>query len=123
MDNLPVVTCKFLCLRWFYLGGGVHFAFTWSVVPVIAAIICTETAVVCSFCLWLACFVTKISLLLNCFIMYLGGCCVSLLRRVLRWWDLWGVPLIHSGVICLCDGKLDILYLAEMMNHFIFCVV
>ena len=27
---------------------------------------------------------------------------------------------MHSGVVCLCDGKLDILYLAEMMNHFIF---
>ena len=32
---------------------------------------------------------------------------------------------MHSGVVCLCDGKLDILYLAEMMNlfFFFFCVV
>ena len=41
----------------------------------------------------------------------------------LRWWYLLGAPLIHSGVGCLCNGKLDILYLAEMMNHFIFFVV
>ena len=26
---------------------------------------------------------------------------------------------MHSGVACLCDGKLDILYLDEMMNHLI----
>ena len=29
---------------------------------------------------------------------------------------------MHSGVICLCDGKLDVLYFAvtrcETMNHF-----
>ena len=61
LDNLPVVSCKYLCLSWSYLGGGVHFAFTWSVVPVIAAVTCTETAVVCLFWLWLGCFVTKIS--------------------------------------------------------------
>ena len=30
---------------------------------------------------------------------------------------------MHSAVVCLCDGKLDILYLAEMMNYFISCVV
>ena len=59
-------------------------------------------------------------LLPNCFILYLGGCHVSLLRQVLRWWYLWVVPLLHSGVICLCDGKLNILYPAEMINHFIF---
>ena len=28
---------------------------------------------------------------------------------------------MNSGVGCLCDGKLDILYPAEMMNHFILC--
>ena len=42
-------------------GGGVHFAFTWLVVPVIAGVTRTETVVVCSFWLWLGCFVTKIS--------------------------------------------------------------
>ena len=35
--------------------------------------------------------------------------------------------LVHSLVICLCDGKLDVLYFAvtrcEMMNHFYYCVI
>ena len=48
LDILPVVSCKYLCLRWFYLGDGIHFAFTWLVVPVIAGVTCTETIVVCS---------------------------------------------------------------------------
>ena len=39
MDNLPVVSCKYLCEIWSYLGGGVHFAFTWSVIPVIVVVI------------------------------------------------------------------------------------
>ena len=34
---------------------------------------------------------------------------------------------MHSLVICLCDGKLDVLHFAvtrcEMMNHFIFVVI
>ena len=48
-------------------------------------------------------------LLLTCRIMYLGGCHISLFRWVLKWWR---VPLVCSGVICLCDGKLDVLYFA-----------
>ena len=32
-------------------------------------------------------------LLLNCLIMYLGGCCISLLWWALRWWYLWGGSL------------------------------
>ena len=32
----------------FLPGGGVHFAFTWSVVPVIVGVIYTETAIVFS---------------------------------------------------------------------------
>ena len=51
MDNLPVVLCKYLCLMWSYLWGGVHFGFTWSVVPVIVVVIYAETAVFCSQCL------------------------------------------------------------------------
>ena len=31
-----------------YLGAGVHFAFTWSVVPVIVAVIYDGTALFCS---------------------------------------------------------------------------
>ena len=34
---------------------------------------------------------------------------------------------MHSLVICLCDGKLDVLHFAvtrcEMMNHFYYCVI
>ena len=101
------------------MGGGVHFAFTWSVIPVIADVICTGTAIVCSSWLWFGCFCDQNFSLLNCFIVYLGRCCVSLLRQVLRWY-LWVVPLMHSGVVCLRDGTLKILYLAKMMNNFIF---
>ena len=50
LDNLPVVSCKYLCLKWSYLGGGVNFAFAWLVVPVIVGVTGTETAVVCPFC-------------------------------------------------------------------------
>ena len=25
---------------------------------------------------------------------------------------------MFSGVLCLCDGELDVFYPAEMMNHF-----
>ena len=65
-------------------------------------------------CLWQGSFTAKL---------YLGGGCpVSLLRRVLRWWYLWGVPLMYSEVLCLCDGELDVFYPAKMMNHFV-CVV
>ena len=31
-----------------------------------------------------------------------------------------GVPLMYSEVVHLCDGELDVLYPAEMMNHFAF---
>ena len=37
---------------WSYLGGGVHFAFTWSVIPVIVVVIYAGTAIFCSHCLW-----------------------------------------------------------------------
>ena len=37
---------------WSYLGGGVHFAFTWLVVPVIVAVIYDGAALFCSHCLW-----------------------------------------------------------------------
>ena len=59
MDNLPVVSCKYLCLMWSYLGDGVHFVFTWSVVPVVVVVIYAETAILCSLCLWCGCLVTK----------------------------------------------------------------
>ena len=61
LDNLPVVPCRYLCLKWSYLGGGVHFAFTWLVIPVIVGVTGTETAVVCPFWSWLGCFMTKIT--------------------------------------------------------------
>ena len=28
---------------------------------------------------------------------------------------------MHSEVVCLCDGNLDVFYPAEMMNHFVLC--
>ena len=28
---------------------------------------------------------------------------------------------MYSEVVCLCDGELDVLYPAEMMNHFVLC--
>ena len=52
MDNLPVVSCKYLCEIWSYLEGGVHFAFTLSVVPVIVVVIYDGAALFCSHCLW-----------------------------------------------------------------------
>ena len=55
----------YLCEMWSYLGGGVHFAFTWSVVPVIVVVIYVGAAVFCSHCLWwVVC--DKVSLLPNC---------------------------------------------------------
>ena len=65
MDNLPVVACRYLCLKWFYLGSGVHFAFTWLVAPVIVGVTRTETTVVCPFWSWLGCFMTKITIMLS----------------------------------------------------------
>ena len=49
LDNLPVVSCKYLCLVWSFPRGGVHFAFIWLVVPVVVGDTATETAVVCPF--------------------------------------------------------------------------
>ena len=43
-------------------GGGVHFAFTWSVVPVVVAVIYDGAALVCSHCLWWVVY-DKVSLL------------------------------------------------------------
>ena len=40
-----------LALVWSYLWGGVHFSFTWSVVPVVVVVIYAETAVFCFYCL------------------------------------------------------------------------
>ena len=45
MDNVPVVSHKHLCLMWSYLGGDVHFAFTWSVVSVVVVVIYVGAAV------------------------------------------------------------------------------
>ena len=42
-------------------GGGVHFAFTWLVVPVVVGITGTGTVVVCPFWSWLSSFMTKIA--------------------------------------------------------------
>ena len=42
-------------------GGGVHFAFTWLVVPVIVGVTHIKTVVVCPFWPWLDCFMTKIT--------------------------------------------------------------
>ena len=64
------MSCRYLCLKWSYLGGGVRFAFTWLVVPVVVGFTGTETAVVCPFWSWLGCFMTKIT---YCCIMYRGG--------------------------------------------------
>ena len=50
MGNLPVVSRKYLCPMWSYLGGGLHFAFTWPVVPVIVVVIYGGAAVFCSHC-------------------------------------------------------------------------
>ena len=47
---------------WSYLGGGVHFAFTWLVIPVIVAVIYDEAALFCSNCLWWVAY-DKVSLL------------------------------------------------------------
>ena len=58
---------KYLCLMWSYLGGVIHFAFTWSVVPVV--VIYVGAALFCSHCLWwVVC--GKVSILPNC---TLGG--------------------------------------------------
>ena len=65
MDNLPVVSCKYLCEMWSYLGGGVHFAFTWSVIPVIVVVIYDGAALFCSHCLWWVVY-DKVPLLPNC---------------------------------------------------------
>ena len=46
-------------------GGGVHFAFTWSVVPVIVVVISVGAAIFCSHCLWWV-ICDKVSLLPNC---------------------------------------------------------
>ena len=65
MDNFPVVSHKYLCEMWSYLGGGVHVAFTCSVIPVVVVVIYVGAAVFFSHCLWwVVC--DKVSLLLNC---------------------------------------------------------
>ena len=46
-------------------GGGVHFAFTWSVILVIVVVIHVGAAVFCSHCLWWVVY-DKVSLLPNC---------------------------------------------------------
>ena len=120
-DNLPVVSCKYLCLMWSYLGGWCSFCFY--------LVSCSSC---CSCYLYWNChslfvvamvglFCNHNYLLLTCHLVYLGGCCISLLQWVLKWWYLWRVPLVYSEVICLCDGKLDVLYPAEMMNQFALC--
>ena len=61
LDNLPVAPCRYLCLKWSYLGGGIHFPFIWLVVPVVEGVTGTETAVVCPFWYCLSCFTIKIT--------------------------------------------------------------
>ena len=116
------MSCKYLCLRWSYLGGDVHFAFTWLVIPVIAGVTHTETVVVLFILAMVGLFCDQNYLLLNCHIMYLGGMPYFLVMMSFEVEVPVGVPLVHSGVICLCDGKLNVLYFVvtrcEMMNHF-----
>ena len=59
-----------------------------------------SACITCGGCLWWS------FLISNC--TWGGGCAVSLLWWVLRWWYLWKIPLMHSEVVCLCDGKLDV---------------
>ena len=59
--------------------------------------------------------------------MYLGGVPYFLVTTSFEVVVPGGVLLVHSLVICLCDGKLDVLHFAvtrcEMMNHFYCCVI
>ena len=127
LDNLPVVSCRYLCLKWSYLGGGVHFAFTWLVVPVLVGVSGTETVVVCLFWSWLSCFMTKITYCCTVVSCTWGGAIFPCYDKFWSGGTCGGVPLVHSWVVCLCDGKLDFLYFAvtrcEMMNHFYYCVI
>ena len=47
----------------------------------------------------------KVSFLLNC---TCGGVLCSCYDKFLGWWYLWWVPLMHSEVVGLCDGKPDV---------------
>ena len=69
-------------------GGAVYSVFIWLVVPVDVTSTCTETAAMYLF--WCQ-FGYSIFGVTYCFLLYLGRCCISLLRQVLRWCHLWGV--------------------------------
>ena len=66
-------------------------------------------------------------LLLNCHIMYLGGVLYFLVTMSFEVVVPVGVLLVYSWVICLCDGKLNVLHFVvtrcEIMNQFYYCVI
>ena len=98
-----MVSCKYLYSMWSYLGGDVNLAFTWSVVPVVVAVIYAETAVFRSPHV-LGGLVTKFLY----FQLYLGGVYCVLVTTSFELVVPGEVSLMYSEVVCLCDGELDV---------------
>ena len=102
-------------------GGAVYSVFIWLVVPVLVTSTCTKTAAMCLFWCQLGYFLFGIT---YCFLLYLGGCHISLFWRVLKWCHLWGFSGCTAVVVYLCDGKLDVPVFAvttwEMLYYFYF---
>ena len=86
-------------------GGAVYSVFIWLVVPVVVTSTCAETAAMCLFWCQLGYFVFGIT---YSFFTVPGGVPYFLVMMSFEVVSLVGVLWMHSCVVYLCDGELDV---------------